>query len=113
MWVVVEGAEQLFVRDTIVTERLQPINDRLALRVIDDVVHEVSVNGDFHRAFHDLDAAGDFCVAPSTRVRSGRERRRQILHQTGSDWPQIAHIRDFFRSDFSTFWLTETKCTEI
>ena len=27
--------------------------------------------------------------------------------------PQIGQIRDFFRSDFSTFWLTEPKCTEI
>ena len=30
-----------------------------------------------------------------------------------SDWPQMGQIQDFFRSDFSTFWLTEPKCTEI
>ena len=28
----------------------------------------------------------------------------QIWTQNGSDWPQIRQIRDFFRSDFSTFW---------
>ena len=30
-----------------------------------------------------------------------------------SDWPQMRLIRDFFRSDFSIFWLAEPKCTEI
>ena len=33
--------------------------------------------------------------------------------QSGYDWPQIGQIWDFFRSDFSTFWLDEPKCTEI
>ena len=28
----------------------------------------------------------------------------QIWTQNGSDWPQMGQIRDFFRSDFSTFW---------
>ena len=28
----------------------------------------------------------------------------QIWTQNGSDWPQMGHIPDFFRSDFSTFW---------
>ena len=28
----------------------------------------------------------------------------QICPQNGSDWPQMGQIRDFFRSDFSTFW---------
>ena len=34
----------------------------------------------------------------------------RIAHftQTGSDWPQMGQIRDFFRSYFSTFWLTES-----
>ena len=27
-----------------------------------------------------------------------------IWTQNGSDWPQMGQIRDFFRSDFSTFW---------
>ena len=34
-------------------------------------------------------------------------------HQSGSNWPKIGHIRDFFRSDFSTFWPDQPKCTEI
>ena len=29
------------------------------------------------------------------------------------DWPQMGQIRDFFRSDFSTFWRGAPKCTEI
>ena len=29
------------------------------------------------------------------------------------DWYKMWQIRDFFRSDFSTFWLEEPKCTEI
>ena len=36
----------------------------------------------------------------------------QIWAQRGSDWSQIGQIQDFFRSDFSTFWLTETDCTD-
>ena len=32
--------------------------------------------------------------------------------QNGSDWPQMGQIRDFFRSDLSTFWHGEPKCTE-
>ena len=28
----------------------------------------------------------------------------QIWTQNGSDWPQMGQIRDFFRSDFNTFW---------
>ena len=28
----------------------------------------------------------------------------QIWTKKGSDWPQMGQIRDFFRSDFSTFW---------
>jgi len=31
----------------------------------------------------------------------------QICVQSGSHWPQMGQIRDVFRSDFSTFWLTE------
>ena len=27
--------------------------------------------------------------------------------------PKMGQFRDFFRSDFSTFWLGEPKCTEI
>ena len=27
-----------------------------------------------------------------------------VCLQSGSDWPQMGQIRDFFRSDFSTFW---------
>ena len=34
-----------------------------------------------------------------------RHNKCLILLQSGSDWPQMEHIRDFFRSDFSTFWL--------
>ena len=58
------------------------------------------------------------------------KRGSQIWPQRGSDWPQMDQIRDFFRSDFSTFWRgakmywnliwkspgfvpTEPKCTEI
>ena len=26
-----------------------------------------------------------------------------------SDWPQLGQIRDFFRSDFSTFWRCSAK----
>ena len=35
--------------------------------------------------------------------------------QTGSDWirTQMRQILDFFRSESSTFWLGEPKCTEI
>ena len=42
-----------------------------------------------------------------------RERGGQIWVQSGSDWPQMGHIRDFFISDFSTFWRGAPKCTEI
>ena len=27
------------------------------------------------------------------------------LNQSGSDWPQMERIRDYFKSDFSKFWL--------
>ena len=37
----------------------------------------------------------------------------QIWAHSGSDWPQMGQIRDFFRLDCSTFWLGEPKCTEI
>ena len=37
----------------------------------------------------------------------------QIWSQSGSDWPQIGHIWDFFRSDFSVFWCRAPRCTEI
>ena len=30
-----------------------------------------------------------------------------------SHWPQMGQIWDFLRSDFSTFWRTAPKCTEI
>ena len=30
-----------------------------------------------------------------------------------SDWPKMGQIQHIFRSDFSTFWLGEPKCTEI
>ena len=30
-----------------------------------------------------------------------------------SDWLKMGRIRDFFRSDFRTFWLGEPKCSEI
>ena len=36
----------------------------------------------------------------------------QILAQGGADWPQIGQILEFSQITFSTFWLTETKCTE-
>ena len=36
-----------------------------------------------------------------------------IWTQSGTDWPHVGQIRDFFRSDFSTFWLSEPKCTKI
>ena len=32
---------------------------------------------------------------------------------SGSDWLQMGQIRDFFRSDFRTFWRTAPKCSEI
>ena len=32
----------------------------------------------------------------------------QFWLQSGSDWPQVRQIRDFFTSDFSTFWLNES-----
>ena len=28
----------------------------------------------------------------------------QIYHKNKSDWPQMGQNREFFRSDFSTFW---------
>ena len=37
----------------------------------------------------------------------------QIWSQSVSDWAQMGRIREFFLSDFSTFWLYEPKCTEI
>ena len=37
----------------------------------------------------------------------------QIWAQGSPDWSKMGQIRDFFRSYFSTFWLTEPKCTEI
>ena len=37
----------------------------------------------------------------------------QVNSQNGSDWHQLGQIRDFFRSDFSTFWLAGPKFTEI
>ena len=33
--------------------------------------------------------------------------------QIGSDWPQMRQIRDFFRSDFRTFWRGAPKRSEI
>ena len=36
-----------------------------------------------------------------------------VWPQSGSNCPKMGKIRDFFRSDFSTFWLEEPKCTEI
>ena len=33
----------------------------------------------------------------------------QIWDQSGSNWPKMEQIRYFFRSDFSTFWLTKPK----
>ena len=33
----------------------------------------------------------------------------QVWTKSGSDWTQIGQIRDFLRSDFSTFWLVEPK----
>ena len=33
----------------------------------------------------------------------------QIWIQNRSDWPQMGQIRDFFRSDFSTFWRPRAK----
>ena len=29
----------------------------------------------------------------------------QMWAQSWSDWPQMGQIRDFFRSDFSRFWI--------
>ena len=39
--------------------------------------------------------------------------RCQALAQSGSDSTHIRQIRDFFRSDFSTFLLSEPKYTDI
>ena len=33
--------------------------------------------------------------------------------QSGSDGTQMGQIRDFFRSDFRTFWRPAPKCPEI
>ena len=33
--------------------------------------------------------------------------------QNGTDWSQMGQIRDFFRSEFSTFWLGEPTVLEI
>ena len=35
----------------------------------------------------------------------------RLRPQIGQIVPQMGEIRDFFRSDLSTFWLTEPKCT--
>ena len=35
------------------------------------------------------------------------------MSDLGSDWPEMGQNRDFFRSDFSIFWLADPKCTEI
>ena len=36
-----------------------------------------------------------------------------ISAQSALDWPQMGQIKEFFKSDFSTFWLAEQKITEI
>ena len=48
-------------------------------------------------------------------IQIGTHRHRDVGFdsQSRSDWPQMGQIRDFFRSYFSTFWLTEPKCTQI
>ena len=33
--------------------------------------------------------------------------------KSGSDWPQMEQIQDFFRSDFRSFWRTVKKYTDI
>ena len=53
------------------------------------------------------ESRGDLSSSRLTTTICGRRGHR------GSDWPQMEKIRDFFRSDFSTIWLTEPKCTEI
>ena len=42
-----------------------------------------------------------------------KEQKCGIVLQSGSYWPQMGHIREFFSSDVSTFWLAEPKCSEI
>ena len=37
----------------------------------------------------------------------------QIWAQSRSDWSQMGQIRNFFRSDFRTFWRPAPKCSEI
>ena len=36
----------------------------------------------------------------------------QIWPQSGSDLPEMGQFREFFQIRFSTFWLSEPKCTE-
>ena len=42
-----------------------------------------------------------------------QEQGCHVWHHSGSDWLQKGQIRDFFRSDFRTFWRTAPKCPEI
>ena len=41
-----------------------------------------------------------------------RVRGCQIWAQSVSNWPKMGQIQGFFQIRFSTFWLTEPKCTE-
>ena len=43
----------------------------------------------------------------------GVHQSRQIWARSEWDWTKMGQILDFFKSDVSTFWLSEPKCTEI
>ena len=36
-----------------------------------------------------------------------------VTAQSRKNWPHMGQIRDVFRSDFRTFWLSESNCSEI
>ena len=70
---------------------------------------------------------GHLRILTVTEYTEWRSLGDQIWAQNESDWPQMGQIRDFFRSDFSTFWRqlgtfsdqisvyfgAATKCTDI
>ena len=48
------------------------------------------------------------------RIKSLEEELEKVGGEEGGQiWAQMGQIRDFFRSDFSTFWRRAPKCTEI
>ena len=55
--------------------------------------------------------SGDFNSAEGHSL--GTDHGCQRCPQIGSNCPKMVEIRNFFRSDFSTFLLGEPKCTEI